>query len=121
MPHSLGHALAATLLLSLPAFAQDTSDVPPVPEEMASLTADTEAGQALYRKACAQCHGRSAGGTAVFPALEAQTPEYLVSRLLDYRAGEAEGPNAALMMPVARDLTDQQIVDVANFLAQTYP
>lgn len=121
MSHFLGFALAATLTFSVSALAQDLSDVPTLPEQMASLTAEIEAGQALYRKACAQCHGRSAGGTAVFPALDAQTSEYLVSRLLEYRAGEAEGPNVALMMPVARSLTDQQMVDVANFLAETYP
>lgn len=114
-------ALGVTLMLSVPAVAQDAATSAPIPAELAALSANIDDGQSLYRTACAQCHGRSAGGTAVFPALEAQSADYLVERLLAYRAGEAEGPNAALMMPVAKDMTDQQIVDVAAFLAETYP
>lgn len=113
--------LGVTLALSMPVGAQDAVPSAPPPAELAALTPDIEEGQSLYRTACAQCHGRDAGGTAVFPALEAQAADYLVERLLAYRSGEAAGPNSALMMPVARDLTNQQIIDVAEFLADTYP
>lgn len=136
MTLTLGPLLAVALLMPLPLLAQDgpaspdtpvpdtaeaMTDPEALPEELAALTPDTEAGQELYRGACAQCHGRGARGTAVFPGLQGQSAETLAALLLTYRAGEAEGANAALMMPVARDLDDQQIVDVSAYLAETYP
>lgn len=116
---SLGPALAVALMLPLGAFAEQGPAEPM--DDLAALSPDPDAGQELYRAACAQCHGRSARGTAVFPGLQGQTAEDLAALLIAYRAGEVEGPNAALMMPVARDLDDQQIVDVSAWLAETYP
>lgn len=116
---SLGPALVVALMLPLGAFAEQGPAEPM--DDLAAFSPDLDAGQDLYRAACAQCHGRSARGTAVFPGLQGQAAEDLAALLIAYRAGEVEGPNAALMMPVARDLDDQQIVDVSAWLAETYP
>lgn len=78
---------------------------------------DIEAGEDLYRDGCRQCHGPTARGMASFPRLTGQTAEYLVLRLEQYRAGEKVGPNSALMTPVASDLSDGDIANIAAFIA----
>lgn len=82
--------------------------------------ADIEAGEAMYAQACAQCHGRTARGMAAFPSLTGQDADYLAKRLMQYRDGEAVGPNSALMMPVAAPLSDDDIADLSVFIATNF-
>ena len=78
---------------------------------------DIEAGQALYKKECRGCHGPTAKGLASYPKLRDQTVEYLVDKLERYRAGEKFGPNTPLMAPRAKKLSDEDIVNISNFIA----
>ena len=78
---------------------------------------DVAAGEALYMKECKGCHGPTAKGLASYPRLVDHPPEYLVDRLERYRKGEKFGPNTPLMAPRARKLSDDDIVNVANFIA----
>jgi cytochrome c553 len=80
---------------------------------------DIEAGQGLYRESCRQCHGPTAKGMGSFPRLTGKPAELLVERLETYRAGERVGPNSALMMPVAAELSDEDIANVTAFIAQS--
>jgi cytochrome c553 len=80
---------------------------------------DLTAGQKVYQASCKSCHGPKARGMASFPKLTGQTEEYLANRLQQYRAGESVGPNSALMKPVAAKLTDEDIANVAAFVAQS--
>lgn len=80
---------------------------------------DIDAGQGLYREACRQCHGPTAKGMGSFPRLTGKPVELLVERLETYRAGERVGPNSALMMPVAKELSDADIANLAAFIAQS--
>ena len=100
--------LVSVTLLALPASAGDTSD---------TVEADIEAGAALYKKECRGCHGPTAKGLASYPKLRDQTPEYLIDKLERYRAGEKFGPNTPLMAPRAKKLSDEDIVNIAHFIA----
>lgn len=82
-----------------------------------TVGADVAAGEALYKKECRSCHGPTAKGLASYPKLRGQTAEYLSEQLKRYRSGEKIGPNTPLMAPRAKKLTDQDIVDIAQFIA----
>lgn len=81
---------------------------------------DLASGEALYQKSCRNCHGPRAQGMASFPKLSHQSEEYLVMRLEQYRAGEKVGPNSALMEPNARSLSDEDITDLAAYIATSF-
>jgi cytochrome c553 len=86
-------------------------------------SADTAgAGDAaeIYATSCSACHGRTGRGVSVYPSLQNRTVEYLVEKLEIYRAGQAIGPNSGLMIPNARDLTDDQIASLSHFIATTF-
>lgn len=78
---------------------------------------DVAAGETLYKKECRGCHGPTAKGVSSYPKLAGQPVEYLVDRLERYRKGEKFGPNTPLMAPRAKKLSDEDIVNVANFIA----
>lgn len=81
---------------------------------------DISAGEAAYQKDCRHCHGPTAKGMAVFPKLTGNSADYLVKRLKQYRAGEKVGPNTALMAPLAKGLTDQDISNLAAYITTTF-
>lgn len=78
---------------------------------------DLAAGQTLYQKSCKNCHGPKAQGMASFPQLAGKDAAYLQNRLQQYRAKEPVGPNSPIMYPVARELSDEDIANVAGFIA----
>lgn len=71
----------------------------------------------LYQKVCRNCHGPTGKGMASFPSLLGHDAEFLISRLESYRAGERVGNNSAIMIPVAADLTDEEIEGLAEYIA----
>ncbi|WP_417546791.1 c-type cytochrome [Marinobacter sp.] len=79
--------------------------------------ADTAVGKSLYASNCAQCHGPTAKGMASFPSLAGRDADYIQSRLKTYRAGEKVGPNSSLMIPNARNLSDDDIANLSAFLS----
>jgi cytochrome c553 len=82
---------------------------------------DAEAGKAKST-ACAICHG--ADGKALvpmYPKLAGQNAAYLKYALTVYRSGERQGPMAGLMYPNAKDLTDQDIDDLAAYYRSLAP
>ena len=81
--------------------------------------ADKSAGEALFADACAQCHGPNGKGMASFPSLSGRDAEYITSRLETYRAGEKVGSNSFLMIPNATDLSDDDIANLAAFIAES--
>lgn len=81
---------------------------------------DLEAGKKLYVNNCAQCHGPTAKGMASFPSLAGRDAEYLKSRLETYRAGEKVGANSGLMIPNARDLSDEDIANLSGFISRNF-
>ncbi len=81
---------------------------------------DISAGEAIYQKDCRTCHGPTAKGMAVFPKLTGTSADFIMNRLKQYRAGETIGPNSALMAPLAKDLTDEDIVNVAAYITTVF-
>ena len=65
---------------------------------------------------CAACHGANGGG-GIGPALAGQSTDYIVGRLNAYRANEMVGAQSPLMWPNATNLSDEDIQDLAEYVA----
>jgi len=69
-------------------------------------------------QACVDCHG-AAGNAPIdptYPKLGGQYHDYIAHSLQMYRAGDRAGsPTSDLMAGQARDLSDQQIADLAAY------
>lgn len=83
---------------------------------VAHAAGDAEAGKAKYAT-CMGCHGPTGQGQAIFPKVAGKEAGYLADVMQKYRAGEAVGPNSMMMMPHAMNLTDQDIADLAAYMA----
>jgi cytochrome c553 len=70
---------------------------------------------------CATCHGPELRGLADVPRLAGRSPSYLARQLYDLRAGVRRGGTTELMKPVVANLTDDDIVALAAFLASRAP
>lgn len=71
-------------------------------------------GQRLYAT-CAACHGTSgAGSGTALPALAGQSREALVASMRAFKAGTRP---ATIMHQIAKGYTDQQIDQIAAYLA----
>jgi cytochrome c553 len=82
---------------------------------------DIAAGKAITEKYnCASCHGKDYRTPLepVYPKLAGQHADYLRQALVEYRRGGgiANGRNNAVMNPLAKPLTDKDILDVAAYL-----
>lgn len=68
---------------------------------------------------CVTCHGKDGHGTSpIYPNLAGQNATYLESAMKAYRAGEREGGMSAVMTPMAAALSDEDIVDIAEYYSQ---
>jgi cytochrome c553 len=81
-----------------------------------ALAGDYTAGKEKAA-ACAACHGPEGNKpiTPDIPRLAGQYYEYLVHSLKAYRSGAREN---AMMAPMAKPLTDQEIKDVAWYFSR---
>ncbi|MDG4868304.1 c-type cytochrome [Guyparkeria sp. 1SP6A2] len=85
----------------------------------------SDEGRVLYQHgreglpACAACHGAEGRGNqpAGFPALRGLTAPYTAQSLKDYRSETRRGGQAALMHPLAADLSDPEIEALAAHIA----
>ena len=93
-----------------------------------------QSGEALYVRgdsahrvpACIACHGPVGRGNlgSGYPALRAQQSVYVVKQLNDYAKGTrytgnnpaAATPNAVMMFSIAKQLTAEQVRDVASYV-----
>ena len=82
--------------------------------------ADASAGEAKFAKSCAQCHGKKGQGMASFPSLKGHDAEFIKSRLETYRAGEKVGANSGLMIVNAKDLSDDDIANLAAYISTSF-
>lgn len=65
---------------------------------------------------CIECHGRNA--LTAFPRLAAQNAQYMVAKLRLWKEGlEPRTGAAEIMAPIARRLSDQQIVELSAYFA----
>ena len=80
------------------------------------MSADKEAGEARYKKSCINCHGPAGKGVASYPKISGNDVSYTRSKLETYRSGTKVGPNSALMIMMAKPLTDEEITNLAEYL-----
>jgi cytochrome c553 len=69
-------------------------------------------------QACSACHGSALQG-ALGPPLAGRSPTYIVRQLLSFKAGSRRSPAAAPMIPVAKVLSQSQMVDLAAYAASS--
>lgn len=92
-----------TTLLSLPLLAGHT------------LAGDAEAGK---KKAttCIACHGKDGiSPNDIWPNLAGQKKGYLIKQIKAFRDGDRKEP---LMQPMVKNLTDQDIEDIAEYYSK---
>jgi cytochrome c553 len=70
---------------------------------------------------CAGCHGPELKGLTNAPRLTGRSPSYLIRQLYDFRNGTRKGETAKLMEPVVANLTDEDLVALAAYLASREP
>lgn len=84
-------------------------------------------GEALARsggangQACSACHGAGLKGSPVAPPLAGRSAAYLARQLLDIKTGTRAGPAVTQMQGPANGLSDEQIRDLAVYLASLPP
>ncbi len=81
---------------------------------------DIAAGEKRYLVNCVNCHGKTGKGMASFPALKGRDADYISGRLVKYRAKEQVGPNSAIMMHLASELSDEDIANLAAYVSATF-
>lgn len=85
------------------------------------LKADPKAGAETFDELCVACHGENGNSTqAANPKLAGQHMEYLIKQLTEFKPGEDGAPavrNNAIMMGFASQLSPQDMLNVASFLA----
>ena len=91
---------------------------PPPPAAGAADTERLEKAQALaVQNRCNFCHNRDYGGEKNVPRLAGQREDYLIKALREYKSNARRGYDAA-MADVLYSLTDQDLLDLAHFLAR---
>ena len=73
-------------------------------------------GEMKFNMNCKQCHGPNGMGMASYPKVSGNDLKYTIDRLKRYRAGEEIGPNSALMIMMAKPLSDKDIENLAAYL-----
>ncbi len=85
----------------------------------AANAADPVMGQKLYETTCIACHGAKGISIApVYPNLDNQKEQYLVEQLKAFRDGRRQNP---IMQPMAKNLSDTDIANIAVYLSNLKP
>ena len=71
-------------------------------------------GKALYA-GCVACHGAQGSG-GIGPTLEGKSHEYIMGRLMAYKAGEKIGPQSNMMWSQASMLSEKEIHQVTEYI-----
>lgn len=110
-------ALLAAFALNASAQEQPAAHAAPATPAAASQPAKPDAaeGEKRYAAVCAACHAADGNSTiAANPKLAQQHPEYLVKQLQDFKDKKRA---SAVMQPFASQLADQDMRNIAAFLA----
>lgn len=88
----------------------------PLLSPLPALAADIDAGQQKYATACAGCHGAKAEGQAMFPGLTEKSADETIAVMQQYKNGETLGASSAMMWGPAKNLSDDEIANIAAYL-----
>lgn len=85
-----------------------------------SNAGDLTLGKEVANNICASCHGldgqsSSGGNSALTPNITAQTKEYLIAKLKDYRSRKVDHPQMSL---IADMLNDEDIENVSEWYSK---
>ena len=78
--------------------------------------ADKALGEEIYYDGCVSCHGQAGKGASSYPKISGNDVEYTTEKLKAYRDGIKQGANSALMIMMAKPLTDEEISHLAAYL-----
>jgi len=85
-------------------------------------------GEALVTKGgagkttqCGVCHGEDLRGIGPVPPIAGRSPSYMVRQLYDMQQGVRKGAWTQLMKPVVAKLSDEDMIDIAAYLASRMP
>ena len=70
---------------------------------------------------CAFCHGENLMGTGEVPRIAGDHPIYIVRQIYNFQKGRRSGDSAALMKNVVAKLTDEDILNLAAYVASKQP
>ena len=70
---------------------------------------------------CDICHGPGLNGLGFVPGIAGRSPTYAVRQLYDMRQGTRRGASVALMQPVVANLTVEDIINLAAYVASLPP
>jgi cytochrome c553 len=71
--------------------------------------------------ACGTCHGADLKGMGPVPGLAGRSPSYAVRQMFDMKQGNRKGEWTPLMKPVVANLTDEDMLNIAAYLASLKP
>lgn len=89
---------------------------------MAELIGDPEAGRQMAAEVCVACHGVDGNSmNPIWPKIAGQGERYFIEQLKAFKQG-SQGPrrsaNAALMYPIAANLSEQDMADLAAYFSR---
>lgn len=70
---------------------------------------------------CGVCHGADLNGLGPVPGLAGRSPSYVVRQLFDMQQGARKGVWTELMMPVVKNLTNDDMLAIAAYTASLAP
>lgn len=71
---------------------------------------------------CMACHGNNGNSTnPMYPVLAGKDGKYLFERLQAYKKGQVKTDNAAMMNPLAANLSEQDMRDLAAYFSSQTP
>lgn len=82
---------------------------------------DLSAGRGVRFAACVTCHGEGLRGIGDFPRLAGRSPSYLMRQLYDFKHGARTGIDAATMIPIAKELSQAEMIDLSAYIASLRP
>ncbi len=86
-------------------------------KQVALAAASPEVLGKTYYGQCIACHGGGGEG-GIGPKLQGQASADIKAKLTAYRAGESRGGQSAMMWPVAKPMSDDDIGNLAAYLSK---
>ena len=71
--------------------------------------------------ACTTCHGPDLRGVAEIPGIAGRSPSYIARQLYDIQQGTRKSPLSQTMLPVVANLTAEDFVAIAAYVASLAP
>ena len=99
-------------------WARFVAYVPPGSVQRGQALADPRGDDALP---CGMCHGPDLKGSEQAPGIAGRSPGYVVRQLHDFKTGARAGRGSALMQPVVENLSMEDMIALAAYVASLSP